>query len=289
MMESADLTADGLRSIICGSAKGDTSSLLREIGSERDERRALIVAGPNGAGKTTFAREYLRGHDTPYLSADAIAERMTDGDIREAMPAAGKKFISRLNGVIESGNSFVLETTLSGRGFHRTMRRMKRRGYAIDIIFIYLGSPEFCYTRIRERTRKGGHHVPAEDVNRRFHRSIDNFKDMYRREAHGWILVSNDAQQFVEVARGQENGRMVFEEQAYMAFTGDNDLGSDCEPIDPRISRKAEEIRRIGNRAVYKAQEESRRFGVPNAYLINERIYYELPTGALSLDDPCDK
>ena len=47
-----------------------------------------------------------------------------------------------------------------------------------------------------------------------------------------------------------------------------------------------DEIVRIGNTAVAKAQAESRRMGVPNVYAINGRIYYETPTGELSTTDP---
>ena len=47
-----------------------------------------------------------------------------------------------------------------------------------------------------------------------------------------------------------------------------------------------DEIVRIGNAAVAKAQEESRRMGVPNVYSINGRVYYETPTGELSATDP---
>ena len=47
-----------------------------------------------------------------------------------------------------------------------------------------------------------------------------------------------------------------------------------------------DQIVRIGNTAVAKAQEESRRMGVPNVYSINGRIYYETPTGELSTNDP---
>ncbi|MCH8045414.1 MAG: hypothetical protein IID44_17020 [Planctomycetes bacterium] len=50
--------------------------------------------------------------------------------------------------------------------------------------------------------------------------------------------------------------------------------------------RRADEIMRIGNRAVRRAQEESRRLGVPNVYSINGFLYYELPNGELSRDDP---
>jgi hypothetical protein len=49
---------------------------------------------------------------------------------------------------------------------------------------------------------------------------------------------------------------------------------------------RIDELVRIGRRAVANAQEENRRAGVPNVYSINGRIYYELPNGELSLEDP---
>ena len=47
-----------------------------------------------------------------------------------------------------------------------------------------------------------------------------------------------------------------------------------------------DELVRLANIGVRKAQEESRRNGVPNVYSINGRIYYETPSGELSLTDP---
>ena len=46
------------------------------------------------------------------------------------------------------------------------------------------------------------------------------------------------------------------------------------------------ELMRVGSIAVQEAIEESRRMGVPNVYEFNGRVYYELPNGELSLEDP---
>lgn len=43
---------------------------------------------------------------------------------------------------------------------------------------------------------------------------------------------------------------------------------------------------RIGNRAVKKAQEENRKKGIPNVYDFNGHLYYELPNGELTKEDP---
>ena len=50
--------------------------------------------------------------------------------------------------------------------------------------------------------------------------------------------------------------------------------------------REAAELRRIGNRAVHEAQEENRRRGVPNAYSHGGRLYFELPSGEITEEDP---
>jgi hypothetical protein len=47
-----------------------------------------------------------------------------------------------------------------------------------------------------------------------------------------------------------------------------------------------DEIVRVASRAVARAQEESRRLGVPNVYAINGRILYETLNGELSAADP---
>lgn len=50
--------------------------------------------------------------------------------------------------------------------------------------------------------------------------------------------------------------------------------------------KQAREFLRIGNRAVKKAQEENRKKGIPNVYDINEHLYYELPNGELTKEEP---
>ena len=57
------------------------------------------------------------------------------------------------------------------------------------------------------------------------------------------------------------------------------------ETFDKELCEETLRLKRIGNRAVRKAQEESRRLGVPNVYEINGTIYYERPDGTLSTSD----
>ena len=56
--------------------------------------------------------------------------------------------------------------------------------------------------------------------------------------------------------------------------------------LSAETMRNALETQRVFNVATARAQEESRRLGVPNVYEINGHTYYELPDGTLSLEDP---
>ena len=56
--------------------------------------------------------------------------------------------------------------------------------------------------------------------------------------------------------------------------------------LDLASFTRLDRILRIGRRATQKAQEESRQMGVPNVYSIDGQLYYELPSGELTTEDP---
>lgn len=45
-------------------------------------------------------------------------------------------------------------------------------------------------------------------------------------------------------------------------------------------------IAKIGTRAVKNAQEENREFGLPSVYSKNKKLYYELPDGTITTEEP---
>ena len=56
--------------------------------------------------------------------------------------------------------------------------------------------------------------------------------------------------------------------------------------LSPETYEWAHEMLRIANQAAKKAQEENRKKGIPNVYDFNGHLYYELPNGELTKDDP---
>ena len=45
-------------------------------------------------------------------------------------------------------------------------------------------------------------------------------------------------------------------------------------------------IQKIGNRAVRKAQRNNRKKGIPNVYSKNKVIYFQLPDGSITMNNP---
>ncbi|MDE0685113.1 MAG: zeta toxin family protein [Candidatus Poribacteria bacterium] len=188
----------------------------------------IVIAGPNGSGKTTFAAEYLRNSEVSvYIGADAIAERLVSRpeEMASVKIQAGRLFIREIHALIEAGTDFIVEVTLAGKGFVRTISQLKRAGYTITIVFIFLKSPETSVARVRNRVQAGGHHVPTEDVVRRFYRSKYNFWHIYRNLVDRWSLVYNSGEHPQEVAFGEGDQLTVIHRNGFELFIRDINNG----------------------------------------------------------------
>lgn len=118
---------------------------------------------------------------------------------------AGKLFFQKIKTVVSDGKDLLIEVTLAGRGFRRTIRRLKQADYTVHIIFIFLRTPDLCVNRIRGRVAHGGHDVPEEDITRRFYRSMVNFWRIYKKLADTWDIYSNSGNHFHKVAVGEKD------------------------------------------------------------------------------------
>lgn len=60
------------------------------------------------------------------------------------------------------------------------LRSKMPTGYHIILMFVYLATADENVARVRDRVRKGGHHVPEADIRRRYLRSKSNFWHAYK-------------------------------------------------------------------------------------------------------------
>ncbi len=166
--------------------------------------RCIVIAGPNGAGKTTFAREFLPKDVGVFhfVNADLIASGLAPLRPAAAVLAASRIFLAELDRLAVARANFAFETTLSGLGHRARLREWQTAGYRIEIVFLWLPSPEIALRRVAMRVREGGHGVPPADVRRRFVRGWRNFRSVYSTLADDWALYDNSGARPILMEQG---------------------------------------------------------------------------------------
>ncbi|WP_367872927.1 zeta toxin family protein [Luteolibacter sp. Populi] len=153
-----------------------------------------LFAGCNGAGKTTFARAFLTTGfpvSPRFLNADEIARGLSPLSPGSVALKAGRLLLEEIDGCVASGVSFALESTLSGHAQAGILKKAKAAGFKVEIHYLWLPSPSLAVRRVAQRVRKGGHHIPTEDIHRRYWRSVENFAGIYAPLANTWFLWEN--------------------------------------------------------------------------------------------------
>jgi len=172
-----------------------------------------LVAGANGCGKTTltkWAREVFQ--EAPVLDPDTITRSLqTTGTNSGSVIDAGREVLSMAERLLNAGQSFAVETTLSGNTYLRMMIRAKELGYIVVLIYIGTTRVEINMQRVRFRVVKGGHDVPEVDQRRRYLRSLTNAAKALTIADEAVILDNSTSAGYVKVAVKRTTGTELFE------------------------------------------------------------------------------
>ena len=151
-----------------------------------------IIGGCNGAGKTTLARELLpRMGLMRFLNADEIARGLSPLDPSLSAFKAGRILLEEARHLIATRASFAIESTLSGRTYLAMLRAARAAGSHFILHYVVINSADQAVARVTLRVLQGGHHVPDEDVARRFERSTRHFLENYLPLADEWTVWDN--------------------------------------------------------------------------------------------------
>ena len=167
-----------------------------------------IIAGPNGAGKSTLVARHLRTR-LPIINPDTIALEIGGNSTTPAIIDAGKIAIRRRMEKLSARLPFAIETTLSGNSEIRLMRDARSSGYKVNLVFVGVKSAIVCQWRVAHRVRMGHHHVPPEDILRRFDRSLANLP-VAMRIAHRTLVADNTGRRLrLILVRQDDRTRLV--------------------------------------------------------------------------------
>jgi predicted ABC-type ATPase len=131
-----------------------------------------VIAGANGSGKSTLTK--LSAIDTPLIDPDAIAREIDPVNPVSASITAGRQALALCQKYVQSERSFMVETTLAGKGYFNLMYEVKSRGWMVSLIYIGIKNPDINVQRVSDRVKLGGHDVPRSDILRRYQRSLAN-------------------------------------------------------------------------------------------------------------------
>ncbi|HEY4357672.1 MAG TPA: zeta toxin family protein [Acidobacteriaceae bacterium] len=159
-----------------------------------------ILAGSNGSGKSTLTSSAREGFQLyPVLDPDALAKSIRNTVSQDGSDIeAGKQMLRRAEELLEAGQSFTVETTLSGSTYLRMSVRAKEKGYRLAVIFVGTSSVEINLERVRARVLQGGHDVAEEDQRRRYPRTLANIQKLLPM-ADLRILLDNSTPQGYEL------------------------------------------------------------------------------------------
>lgn len=174
-----------------------------------------LIAGANGVGKTTYAFRHIRAVSgtVNFVNLDEIARGLSPLEPSAAALRASRVALQMIDDLIREKSAFSIETTLAGRTHLRTFAAAKRAGYRIHLLYFAVKSVEICLTRVARRVAEGGHHVPDDDVRRRFIRSIAQFP-LYAGEADLWRVFDNNNGKPIVAAEGRGDCRSLLNDSA---------------------------------------------------------------------------
>jgi predicted ABC-type ATPase len=129
-------------------------------------------------------RDYLAIPD--FVNADQITAGLSAFNPEGAAFEAGRIMLQRIQELADTGKSFAFESTLSSRSFSVFMDKLKTKGYRVDLFFVWLNSVTLAQQRVALRVRMGGHGIPPDVIERRYARSIRNFRSLYLPLADKW-------------------------------------------------------------------------------------------------------
>lgn len=159
-----------------------------------------IISGANGSGKTTFAKSFSSINNLYFINADEIAKELDSENITKYKIKAGKIFFSEFKNKLSLNNSFVIETTLSGKYLINYIRKAKSLKFEVVLIYLFLENPDTNISRVKNRVLNGGHHIPKDDIIRRYYRSKNMFWNSYKNMVDQWAIYYNSNEIFEEIA-----------------------------------------------------------------------------------------
>jgi len=183
----------------------------------------FIIAGPNGAGKTTFAMRHLFELTgcRNFINADMISKGLSPLNPEKSQITGGKLFLKAIDDNINRRDDFSFETTFSGLGHVRLMKKLQEGGWHIVIFFLWIPTPDFSINRVRERVEHGGHNIPTDVILRRHPRIFHNLFKLYIPLCDMLYFYNNSNPRPKLIFEQDKSGLIIHNDAIYQTIMGE--------------------------------------------------------------------
>ena len=180
----------------------------------QDDKVFYLIGGPNGSGKTTLVNQIIKKDNIEVLDLDNIAASRKVSSIT----AARQLLNEDLPRVLSTGNSFVLESTLSGTYDARVIKMAHDLEYKVVFVFAFLASVEQNIERVAQRVSLGGHGVDVDIIRRRYEKSLHNFHKIVPMVDKWLVFYNGESGKSHQVASGSNLGMQIDNDEYYLLF-----------------------------------------------------------------------
>jgi predicted ABC-type ATPase len=168
-----------------------------------------LFAGCNGAGKSTFiGRATAPGgiiSGAEALNPDQLTKHLLEAEgyhdyknvpadlyaacFRRAASALEETACEKL----KAKDPVCIETVLSTDKYLRLVDVALQANVSFNLVYVALNSPGLSRQRVADRVARGGHPVPDDKIEPRYHRSMDNFALFAGKATHFWLYDNSDS------------------------------------------------------------------------------------------------
>ena len=146
-----------------------------------NKKHLYIIAGCNGAGKTTASFTILPEvlDCKEFINADEIAKGLSPFQPESVAMQAGRIMLARMDELLQKGETFAFETTLATKSYKQKIEWAQANGYEVTLLFFWLRNVTMAKERVAQRVAEGGHSIPSQTIERRYHNGITNLFAIY--------------------------------------------------------------------------------------------------------------
>ena len=144
--------------------------------------------------------------------------------------------LNQIHQLSDEGHDFAFETTLASRSFAVWMSTLKKRGYKLHLIFLWIKSSDLAVQRVQERVKLGGHYISEEVIRRRYHAGLKHFFTLYAPLVDSWLLYDNSTHNTLSMIASAVNNQIVINDpMIWQQLKEDNDGPEKTDKLSEQI------------------------------------------------------